>query len=272
MNDNYSVLMSVYKKEKSEYLKQSMDSMYKQTFPTNDFVLVCDGPLTKELDAVINEEQAKFGKVLNVVRLPQNGGLGRALNVGVKNCKNELIARMDSDDISKEDRCERQLRVFEENDDISLVSGTIAEFADDIINVTAIREVPQTNDEILNFMKKRNPFNHPCIMYKKSAIESVGGYQDFYLLEDYYLWIRALTNGYKGYNIQGTLLYMREQGMYKRRSGLKYAKSQFKLLDFMKKKGIISAREEVMYGIARTFSSLVPNFIRKKMYSIFVRQ
>ena len=104
--DNYSVLMSVYHKEKAEFLREALDSIWNQTVQTDDFVLVCDGPLNEELDSVIAEHEKAHPGVLHVIRLEKNGGLGNALNIGIKQCKNELIARMDSDDISYPDRCE----------------------------------------------------------------------------------------------------------------------------------------------------------------------
>lgn len=183
----YSVLMSVYYKEKPDFLKQSMESIFQQTVPTNDFVLVCDGPLNNELDTVINEMQKLFGERLNVIRLAKNGGLGNALNEGIKHCKNELVARMDSDDIAYADRCERQLEVFKRYPEISICSGIVEEFTDNTSVVDARRVPPETNAEIIEFAKMRNPFNHPCVMYRKSDVEAVGSYQDFYLLEDYYL-------------------------------------------------------------------------------------
>ena len=187
MSENYSVLMSVYYKEHPEYLRQSMQSIYDQTVPTDDFVLVCDGPLTPELDAVIADMQDQFGPRLRVCRLLKNGGLGKSLNFGIKQCKNDLVARMDSDDISRPDRCKRQLAVFADHPDYSIVSGIVEEFSDTPDNISVRRVVPEGQSEIIAFAKKRNPFNHPCVMYKKSAVEAAGGYQDFYLLEDYYL-------------------------------------------------------------------------------------
>lgn len=178
----YSVLMSVYHKEKPEYLRQAIESIQLQTFPTDDFVLVCDGPLNPELDAVIAAKQQKMGNVLNVVRLAKNGGLGNALNEGIKHCKNELVARMDSDDIAYSDRCEKQIAVFNTHSEVSICSGVVEEFATTPDVVDAKHVPPETNAEILKFAKKRNPFNHPCVMYKKSAVEVVGSYQDFYLL------------------------------------------------------------------------------------------
>ena len=183
----YSVLMSVYHKERSEYLKQAIESIQVQSLSTNDFVLVCDGPLNDELDAVIQTKQLEMGENLNVVRLAKNGGLGNALNEGIKHCKNELVARMDSDDIAYPDRCEKQIAVFNIHSEVSICSGIVEEFTTDPNTVDTKRVPPETNAEIVEFAKKRNPFNHPCVMYKKSAVEAVGSYQDFYLLEDYYL-------------------------------------------------------------------------------------
>ena len=207
--ENYSVLMSVYHKEKPAHLEQAIESIQRQTRPADDFVLVCDGPLSAELDTVITEKQRELGAVLHVVRLMKNGGLGSALNAGIACCKNELVARMDSDDIAYPERCEKQLAVFCAHPEISICSGTVEEFSASPEIVDVRRVLPETNAEIIRFAKKRNPFNHPCVMYKKSAVEAVGSYMDFYLLEDYYLWLRMLMAGYQGYNLQEPLLHMR---------------------------------------------------------------
>ena len=205
----YSVLMSVYHKEKPEYLKQAIESIQAQTYPTDDFVLVCDGPLNSELDAVITTKQQEMNGVLKVYRLDKNEGLGNALNAGINHCKNELVARMDSDDVAYPNRCEKQIDVFNTHPEVSICSGIVEEFTTDPEVVDARRALPETNAKIMEFAKKRNPFNHPCVMYKKSAVEAAGSYKDFYLLEDYYLWLRMLMAGYQGYNIQEPLLHMR---------------------------------------------------------------
>ena len=270
---NYSVLMSVYHKEKPEYLRQAIESIQSQTVPASDFVLVCDGPLNPELDAVIAVKQQEMGMTLNVVRLEKNGGLGNALNEGIKHCKNELIARMDSDDIAYPDRCEKQLAVFNEHPEVSICSGIVEEFTTDPNTVDAKRVPPETNAEIVEFAKKRNPFNHPCVIYKKSAVEAVGSYQDFYLLEDYYLWLRMLMAGYQGYNIQEPLLHMRAgSDMYKRRAGWKYAKTQAKLFKFMKQQGFIGNGQYIKSCVIRGGSSLAPNWLRKFMFEKVLRK
>ena len=264
---NYSVLMSVYYKEKPEYLRQSMNSIFAQSIQTDDFVLVCDGPLNDELDKVIDEMAAAHADVLKVVRLEKNVGLGNALNHGIKHCRNDLVARMDSDDIARPDRCEHQLAVFEQHTEIGMVSGIVEEFSTDPSIVDARRVPPEKHEDILKFAKKRNPFNHPCIMYKKDEVAEAGGYQDLFLLEDYYLWSRMLLNGTHGYNLQEPLLWMRAgEGMYKRRSGWKYAIAQIRLFTFMKKRGFINTKEWICSCVIRMSSSLAPNWIRKKMF------
>ena len=268
----YSVLMSVYHKEKPEYLNQAIASIQAQTLPTDDFVLVCDGPLNDALDAVISVKQQEMGETLNVVRLAKNGGLGNALNEGIKHCKNELVARMDSDDIAYPDRCEKQIAVFYTHPEVSVCSGIVEEFTSTPDVVDAKRVPPEVHEEIVEFAKKRNPFNHPCVMYKKSAVEAVGSYQDFYLLEDYYLWLRMLIAGYNGYNIQEPLLHMRAgSDMYLRRAGWKYAKTQARLFKFMKSQGFIGEGQYIKSCVIRSGSALAPNWLRKLMFERFLR-
>lgn len=272
-HNSYSVLMSVYYKEKPEFLKQAIESIQSQTLPTDDFVLVCDGPLNKELDAVIAVKQQEMGTSLNVIRLIKNGGLGNALNEGIKHCKHELVARMDSDDIAYPNRCEKQVGVFNTHTEVSICSGIVEEFTIDPNIVDAKRVPPESNTKILEFAKKRNPFNHPCVMYKKSAVKAVGSYQDFYLLEDYYLWLRMLMAGYQGYNIQEPLLHMRAgSDMYLRRAGWKYAKTQARLFKFMRDSGFIGNSQYIKSCVIRSGSALAPNWLRKFMFEKVLRK
>lgn len=270
--DNYSVLMSVYHKEKPEYLRAAMNSIWEQTVKTDDFVLVCDGPLGPELDAVIAEMQDSHPE-LTVVRLAKNGGLGNALNEGMKHCRNDLVARMDSDDISRPDRCERQLAVFRDYPEVSIVSGVVEEFTQSTDQIDSRRVLPETHMEILDFARKRNPFNHPCVMYRKAAVEAAGGYKDFYLLEDYYLWIRMLQSDAIGYNIQEPLLWMRAgSDMYKRRSGLRYARSQKALFKYMRDTGWITTGQYIKSSAIRGASSLAPNGLREFVFKKVLRK
>lgn len=273
MPANYSVLMSVYYKENPAYLRQSMLSIYNQTIPTNNFVVVCDGPLTDELNKVLFEMKKKFGPRLCIHRLPQNGGLGNALKIGIKKCTNEFIARMDSDDISRPDRCEKEIKMLITHPEISVLGGFIEEFIEDTNHVCSIRMVPEKQDAILQFAKKRNPFNHVSVMYRKSAIESVGSYESFFLLEDYYLWIRMLNNGYQGYNLQEPLVWVRVgKDMYKRRGGWKYFLSQRKLLCYMHQSGFITYSQYLMGTFIRLGVAMAPNNFRSFVFNHILRK
>lgn len=268
----YSVLMSVYRKEIPDNLRASMESIRKQTVKTDDFVLVCDGPLGEELEAVIEEMQPAFGDVLNVIRLPQNGGLGPALNLGIRKCRNELVARMDSDDISYPDRCSRQLQVFSDHPEIDICSGTLEEFTDSPDRIDVRRTLPEHHKEIYEFAKSRCPFNHPCVMYRKEAVISAGGYLPF-ALEDYYLWIRMLLNGSKGYNIPEPVLWMRAgNNMYRRRAGWKYGKASCKLFLYMKRQKMIGMTSFIKSCVLRMGSALAPNWLRRFCYKKLLRQ
>lgn len=266
--ENYSVLMSVYFKEQPNNLRQAMESMRQQTVPTDDFVLVCDGPLTDALDSVIDEEQEKFGSVLHVLRLEKNEGLGNALNEGLKLCRNELVARMDSDDISRLERCEKQMELFERYPEISLSSGTVSEFIDDPARPTGKRVVPITDEEIRVFSRKRNPMNHPCVMFRKSAVEKAGGYKETYhLFEDYYLWVRMLMKGYKARNSKDILLDMRSPAdMYLRRGGKKYADDMLWFHQWMKKSGWSSEVDYLTGAVPHAIVCVLPNGVRKLIY------
>ena len=274
---DYSVLMSVYKSEKAEYLRIAMNSMWNQTVPTNDFVLICDGPLTDELDAVIEEMRSTHPDTLHVIRFEKNGGLGHALQVGVKECENEIIARMDSDDISRPERCEKELTVLSAHSELSIVGSVIEEFteiepgssAPTVIN--SRRVVPENPEEIMEFCKQRNPFNHPSVMYRKADVLAAGNYQDVRYMQDYYLWTHMLIAGFKGYNIQEPLVWMRaDRNLFKRRSGKLYRDIQ--LFKYMKDQGFISNTQYIKSCVLRVGSSMAPNWLRQFMFKSVLRK
>ncbi|AMQ07891.1 glycosyltransferase [Sporosarcina psychrophila] len=267
---NYSVLMSVYRKESPVNLDLSLESMFSQTHPTNDFVLICDGPLTDELNTVIADYQKRFPDILKIHRFKKNMGLGVALRQGIQNCENELIARMDSDDIAVNNRCEREQQEIIKGYDI--VGSNIAEFIDTIDNIIATRTVPENHEDIVRFVKKRNPFNHPSVMYRKSKVLEAGNYRDEYRLEDYYLWVDMISIGCKGYNIQENLVHMRStKDMYKRRSGLSLVKSLLRLRKYMQKSGLINVFEFISITIAQTILAVIPNALRSVLYRKVLR-
>ena len=268
MNHNYSVLMSVYYKEQPQFLREAMNSILEQTIPTNDFVLVCDGPLNEELDLVIEDMKLNFGSILNVVRLQNNQGLGNALKIGLEYCKNSLVARMDSDDICVPNRCELQLKNFTLDNRLAIISGTVEQFTTHKDMVLGKRIVPSDYADIITFSKRRNPFNHPAVMFKKEAVEKSGSYNNCYpLFEDYYLWVRMLQNGFRGKNLIETMVYMRTPvDMYKRRGGFLYAKNLLAFNNWMLRSKWITISDYLFSAIPHAIVCVLPNSLRKFIY------
>lgn len=271
-NKKYSVLMSVYNKENSEYLKESILSMLQQSVPPDEIVIVKDGPLTDELERVL--EGFKDDRTIKIIAIEQNVGLGKALNIGVTQCRNELIARMDTDDISEKNRCEKQLEVFNNYNEISLVGTATYEFKDDTENIVAHKEVKVDHSEIKRQMKYRNPIIHPTVMFKKSDLLKAGNYQHYFYNEDYYMWIRMLQHGFIFKNINEPLVKMRiNDETYLRRGGWKYFVTQKYLFDYMLKNKLINLSDYIYNNTVRFVVRLmVPNKVRKFLYLKVVRR
>ena len=207
--DDYSVLMSVYRKEKPQYLRSAIDSMLNQTIPPEQFVLVEDGEMTPELENVVIEYEESNTSLFTVIRNKENQGLGKALDCGMQFCRNELVARMDSDDISMLDRCEKELCLFQSDPNLSIVSGFINEFIDDPNHIVSVRTVPERQEDIKKRMRTRSAFNHPAVMYKKSEVLRCGGYGELKRKQDHDLFSRMMNNGCYAYNLQEPILCFR---------------------------------------------------------------
>ena len=267
----FTVLLSLYYKEAPQYLRPSLDSIFTQKLLADEVVLVKDGPLTEELNEIIVSYACRY-PFLKIVSFSKNQGLGKALNEGLKHCSHDIVARMDTDDIAKPERFEKQLAVFKKHPDIDVVGAWIDEFENDISSVRSVRKLPEHQCDILTFAKRRNPINHPVVMFRKSAVLAAGGYQHFPLFEDYYLWIRMLINGAKFYNIQESLLYYRfSSEMFKRRGGWKYAMNEFRFQWMMRKLHFISILEFIQNVFVRFLTRIVPNFLREIMYKKLLR-
>lgn len=269
----YSVLMSVYHKEKSEWLKISIDSMIKQTMKPSEFVIVEDGKLTEELEEVILEFEKQYPETFKIIRIKDNVGLGRALSIGIEKCKFDYIVRMDSDDYSYPTRVEEQFEILEEYPEIGIIGTNVNEFMDNIDNVISYVCLPEKNEDIIKFSKRRNPFRHPSVIYKKEEVLKAGNYRDFYLCEDYDLYIRMIKNGCECYNIQKPLVYMRiGKDFYKRRGGIKYLKTITKFKNMQLKEGYFSISDYIKSIVPHIIVCLMPNQMREYVYKNMLRK
>ena len=268
----FSVLMAVYKKERPLFFKEALRSVFEQSLIPNEVVLVKDGPLTEELEQIIVDFSSK-NEQLKVITLEKNQGLGEALRIGLNACSFDLVARMDSDDICKPYRFEKQIAFLKEHKEITIVGSWIEEFSDCKEEIEAIRELPQEDKQLKIFMKWRNPFNHMTVMFRKKDILAVGGYQPFYLLEDYYLWNRLANANYYFANIGESLLWARGgYTMLERRGGWKYVVSESKLLKFMYRSGRINIVEFGANLMMKSIIRLIGKHLRHTIYTFFLRK
>lgn len=269
----FSVCMSVYKNDKPADFIVAVRSIYQQTVKPCDIVLVVDGPVGDELKDAIAILQEEI-EVLNVIWLPTNQGHATARQTGLLATKCELVAVMDADDISVSNRFEKQLEVFAQQPDVTVVGGFIHEFIGETQNVVGRRIVPEQDVDIKAYLKSRCPMNLVTVMMRKSHLEKVGGYIDWYCEEDYYLWIRLALAGFKFYNIQENLVDVRVgEEMYQRRGGWKYFKSEAKLQNYMWKHDVIGFGS-YLYNVAIRFAVQVamPNTVRGWVFRTFARK
>jgi glycosyltransferase involved in cell wall biosynthesis len=269
---DFSVSMSVYEKDDPQYLSIAMESVFEQTVKPTEVVLVVDGPVPETTSQIIETMLSTY-KNLKVSHLEKNMGHGWSRRIGLKNCNCELVAIMDSDDICVPNRFEKELQCFENDKDLSVVGGYIGEFEGDVKNIIGIRKVPLDDHEIKQYLKLRCPFNQMSVMFRKSHVNNVGGYQDWHCEEDYYLWIRMALAGCKFKNLPENLVFVRmNQDSYMRRGGLRYFKSEAALQMYMYENKVIGFFRLLINVLIRFIVQvLMPNRLRKWIFKKWFR-
>ena len=268
----FSVLMSVYHKEKPEYLAESLESVLQQTCKPSEIVLVKDGPLTEELDSVLGKFDVENPGLFHFVPLEKNVGLGKALSIGIQQCSNELVARMDTDDIAVTDRFERQVEEFKRYPQLDICGSHIKEFEEDIKHPTGARKVPIEDADIKEYQKRRDAFNHMTVMYKKSTVLKAGNYQHALLMEDSLLWVNMIMAGAKCKNIDDYLVFARaDSSMIERRGGFSYFMKYRQGRKCIKKTGYISAFDYYYTLLVQLVVALTPSEIRRGIFRYLLR-
>lgn len=270
---NFSVCTSVYKNDKPCYIQQAFNSLINQTLKPSEIIVVVDGPISSDIESVL-KYYIDNEPLFKVHYLEQNVGLGNAMNLALGLATYDIVARMDSDDISVPDRFEKQINILKENPNISIIGGAILEFIETPSNALGKRVCPLSNAEIKNYMKSRCGFNHVTVMFRKNDVLKAGGYKDWFWNEDYYLWIRMMMNNCLFMNIEDVLVNVRVgKDMYARRGGLKYFKSEYKLQKFMLKNKVINFFR-FFYNVSARFiiEILMPNPMRAWIYKHLLRK
>ena len=270
---DFSVLMSIYIKEKAEFFDACMQSMVKQTVQPSEIVIVLDGPISPELEEVLLRYKESGLIPIKEIRCEKNQGLGVALSIGVPECAHELIARMDTDDIAREDRFEKQLKLFSDHPELDICGSNIAEFEGTTDHIVAERKVPVHHEKIVEYQKTRSAFNHMTVMFKKSMVLKAGNYQDVPLMEDDSLWVRMMLKGARCANISENLVYVRvDGGMFERRGGWKYFLKYRKARRQILQTGFISYWEYFKTIVIQLIVALLPQSARRFVFVQFLRK
>lgn len=266
-SEKFSVLLSTYAGDSARHLNDAIQSIYTlQTVRPDQIVLVLDGPVSQEMDLIINKWAIALNNVLLVIRLPENVGLAGALNVGLSSCRNEIVARMDSDDLSVPRRFELQLKFMLRNPQVDIASGAVVEYDHRMFSILSSRQLPLEHEELVRFAKLRSPLNHPAVIFRKSAIETLGGYPNFRKAQDYALWTKAIVGGYRLGNVPEALVHMRAGEELFNRRGWSYLLNELKLLKFQRKIGFLSNSEFLLSLFVRGVLRLAPNNFKKAVY------
>jgi len=256
--------MSVYKAEKPEYLQLALESLVEQTLQPGEVVLVEDGPLPDSLLACIDEYRARLN--IRSVKLPHNVGLAAALNAGLAHCSHELVARMDSDDISLPERFEKQIAFMNEHPEVAASSAALDEF-DETGAVFSSRVLPLTHDELVDFARRRSPLSHAVAVFRKSVVLSVGGYPAFKRSQDVALWSLLIVRGHRLANLPDTLFKVRAGAAFMSRNGLKNLDQEFAVIRYQRNIGFLS-RWDMLRNIAVRFVlAVVPPSFKKVLYA-----
>lgn len=264
----FSVLMSVYHRDNHNLLQQALQSVYDNSLPPTEVLLIKDGPLTPDIRDVISQFKIRNG--LRTISLSENQGLATALNFGLKHTEHEFVFRADADDVNLPDRFAKQLPLLEVGYD--LVGGAIQEIDLDG-TVIAVRRTPLNQNEIKKICRFRCPFNHMTVCYRKSAVIACGGYPNIHLKEDYGLWAKMLANGYKCINLEDIVVNATTgYAMYQRRGGVAYARSELQMQRLLIQCGLQNRVGAIAIGAARSAVFLAPAKIRGWVYQTFLRQ
>lgn len=273
---DFSVVMSVYKNDNPQYYKTALDSVTKkQTLKPTQVVIVYDGPVSDKIDEITQKIRKENNEIeFTVIKLNKNSGLASALNIGLKNCKYEYVARMDADDIAVPDRFYKQIKYLNKHPNIDLLGGYIAEFNDDPNKVISVRTVGCEKKEIIKMAKRRTPFNHVTVIYRKSKVLSIGGYAtDFGKLEDYRLWVDMISSGSKYANIKSVLVKVRVgSGQINRRSDPREIHDWDNLQKYLLDANLINQIESIMNRLYIRVFTYMPPAMKKIAYSTLLRR
>ncbi|KQB87263.1 glycosyltransferase [Corynebacterium lowii] len=262
------VLITVYHGSQPAHLAECLDSLAAQTRQADHIVLVEDGPVSAQVHALIDAFTAQHPHA-EVLRLPHNMGSGLASAAGLERMEgDELIARLDSDDIAAPERFERQCAFLTQHPEIDILGTALAEFERSPEEVTAIRRLPEQHHEIARYAKMNSPINNPSVMMRAAALHTAGGYRHVHFMEDYDLYARALATGARFHNLPEPLTYFRvSDAQFARRTGSEMFAAERQMQRHLVSYGLISKPRSWFNLAARTTYRLLPQDLLRRAYA-----
>ena len=267
-----AVVLPVYKKDRADYLKLSVESIFLQSYKDWHLYIGVDGPVDDDLEEYLRmvDNQSK----VTIIWYKGNRGLACVLNDLLDVCFRdgyEHIVRMDADDISINNRLEKQMAFLETHPDVDVVGGAIAEIDEEGKSRNKTVVYPETPETCRAFFAKRNPHAHPAVLFRKSFFEKVGHkYRPEYRQnQDTMLWYDGMMAGTQHANIPDVVLKFRmtDSLFKKRRNGWSFAKKQFQDR-LMINRGLGYGFMADVYGFAMFCLLISPAWIKKIAYRV----
>jgi len=211
---DFSCLISCFKNDNPKFLLECLQSVVDQSLKASEIVFVKDGPLSEDLEHVLCQYTSQLP--IKFVELTVNKGLGNALSKGLEACSNDIVFRMDTDDICYENRFQLQYDYLMANPEVDILGG----WAHDINSngdIISERKYPTSHKELYKLMWT-NPLIHPAVVFRRSKVLSVGSYDPSVVRrQDYELWIRAAAGGLKIENLPAFVIkYRFTENYYKK--------------------------------------------------------
>lgn len=266
----FSVLICTYLKDNPFYFEKSLYSIFNQSTPPQEVVLIIDGEVESLTKEIILKYQIEYKDSFKPIWLQKNVGIAKASNIGITFCSNTIVAKVDADDECFFNRFEKQFIFLAQNPEISVVGSYMNEFYTQPNDSFQEKKKPVYEKEIKKYSKYRCPLNNPSVMFRKEHILAVGGYQSVNnLFEDYYLWLRLLKAGYKIANIPECLVYYNVgNGLINRRHGLDFLKTEYSFFTICKREKLIPIYAYYITILIRLPLRLMPKKMLQLLYKI----
>ena len=254
-----TALVTVYHGTDEHDLVRALESLQAQTRPTDELVIVADGPVSEGVRRVVERQDAR------VIWLPENVGAGPASQAGLATIDSDYTARLDSDDAAKPTRFARQLEYLEAHPEVGALGTAVEEFAETPGDTGKVRALPEDPHA---YAKMNSPVNNPSVMLRTRAVKEVGGYRDVHFMEDYDLYARLISGGWQVRNLPEALTdFQVTDAQFSRRTGREMLAAEAQMQRNLVTYGLVSRPRAAFNLTARTAYRALPTGLLRRVYA-----